>query len=233
MNKKSYLTLFFLILFLCFRSVMAQSPTASSSPTLEPTIDKQIEKLKEKIADKVAELKKSDEKAIAGVILEIKDGLISINTIDDQKLDVKYDDALSTIYLISGAVKKEIKLSDLEKDDYIIVTGPMINNTITANYIYQDEEYIVKSGKVTEINKTDYFIKVLSLEKDNYTLDFETYSQTEMLNVKTYEIEKTGFSKIKETDVVHFVLKKASGGREVNRYSIIKILVIPQEYFVK
>ena len=109
----------------------------------------------------------------------------------------------------------------------------MINNTITANYIYQDEEYIVKSGKVTEINKTDYFIKVLSLEKDNYTLDFETYSQTEMLNVKTYEIEKTGFSKIKETDVVHFVLKKASGGREVNRYSIIKILVIPQEYFVK
>jgi hypothetical protein len=54
-----------------------------------------------------------------------------------------------------------------------------------------------------------------------------------MLNSKTGEIEKTGFSKIKEADVIHFVVKKSSEEKEKNRYPTSKILIIPQEYFVK
>ncbi|MDO9027431.1 MAG: hypothetical protein Q7U68_01010, partial [Candidatus Roizmanbacteria bacterium] len=60
-----------------------------------------------------------------------------------------------------------------------------------------------------------------------------------IVNIKTLEIERVGFSKIKEGDTVHFVVKKtgnplrqlADGGN--NNYSAIKILIIPQEYFIK
>jgi hypothetical protein len=46
-------------------------------------------------------------------------------------------------------------------------------------------------------------------------------------------MEKSGFSKIKEGDTVHFVVKKTGEEKELNRYSAQKILVIPQEFFIK
>ena len=45
-------------------------------------------------------------------------------------------------------------------------------------------------------------------------------------------MERIGFSKIKEGDSVHFVFK-ISGDEKNNEYSADKILVIPQEYFIK
>lgn len=218
------------------RFAVGQSPIAAAtdSPDLvSPTVDKQIQNLKDKIASKVEELRKKDEKATAGSITEVKDGIISFTTIDDQKLKVKSDDSLTKIYQIAGTVKKEKKLSDLKKGDYIIVTGPLMGETINANFIYQDEQFLIKAGKVTEVNKDNYYIKVLTNDKDNYTLDFETYSKTSMLNVKTMDVEKVGFSKIKEADVIHFVVSKNEEGKEKNRYPVSKVLIIPQEYFVK
>lgn len=234
MKKIIYFFILIGVLFSQKSLVLGQTPTASATPKLvTPTIDKQIQNLKDKIANKVAEMRKKDERAISGVISEIKDGIINFQTLDDQSLNVKTDDSLTKIYLITGSVKKEQQLSDLKKDDYIIVTGPILDKTISANFIYQDEQYLVKTGKITEVNKTDYYLKVLSSGKDNYTLDFETYTKTSILNSKTGEIEKIGFSKIKEGDIIHFVIKKNSEEKEKNRFPASKILIIPQEYFVK
>lgn len=90
-----------------------------------------------------------------------------------------------------------------------------------------------------EINKDSFNIEVLTNDKNTYSLDFESDTKQSMLNIKSLELEKAGFGKIKEGDTLHFVVKKtgnplrqlADGGN--NNYSAIKVLIIPQEYFIK
>lgn len=219
------------------KMAIAQTPTSSPSGTIVPSptsqIDKQIQNLKEKIANKVAEINKKDKRAYSGVISKIDANTILFKSNDDQEMEAKIDELLSKIYIISGSTKKEAKLSDLKKDDYIIVSGVSSGKSITVNSVYKDEEYFVKTGKVSEVSKTDYNIKVTTSDKDNLTVDIETYTKIKLLNIKSLEIEKSGFSKIKEGDTIHFVYKKPVETKEQNRFSAQTILIIPQEYFIK
>lgn len=234
--KKITLELLIIIAFLLQSGVaIAITPTSSPSGTLIPTstsaVDKQIQNFKDKIANKVAEMQKKDQKAIAGTIQSISTETISFKTPDEKTIEGKISEATTTFYQISTQGNKEIKQSDLKKGDYIIANGLINGDSITANYIYVDKRYFVNSGKIIEINKQDYFVKVLSSEKDNFTLDIETYTKVKMLNIKSLEIEKSGFSKLKEGDSIHFIYKKTGEEKEQNRFSAQTILVIPQEFF--
>ncbi len=215
----------------------AQTKTAtSSSVNVTPTVaieDKEIQNLKDKIATKVAELTKDkNNKAISGFATEVKGSILKIKNENDEEYEIKPDDAISKYYQITGTAKKEIQLSDLKKGMFLIVTGILNDKIITANTIYVDEMFLVKSGKVTEVDKNNFALKVVTTEKDTMTLEIETATKQEMLNIKTFEVEKVGFSKIKEGDTVHFVVKK-TGAEKDNAYSASKILIIPQEYFMK
>jgi len=145
---------------------------------------------------------------------------------------IKLDDTLTKYYQIVGNNAKEIKVSDIKKDAFIITTGVENDKVITANIVYVDEMFLVKSGKITEVDKENYSLKVLSSDKDIYTLEIETTTKQQMINVKTLVAETSGFSKIKEGDTVHFVAKK-TGPEKNNTYTATKILIIPQEYFIK
>ncbi len=140
---------------------------------------------------------------------------------------------MTKFFQVIGATKKEIKQSQIEKGDYIIVTGPVVDKTINANFVYMDDKYLVKNGKITEVDKEAYSIKITTAEKDNFTLDVETSTKQQILNIKTLEVETVGFSKIKEGDTIHFVVIKTGQEKEVNRFPAEKILIIPQEYFIK
>ena len=220
-------------------NVVAQTPsaTASSSPTV--AIDKDIQQLKDKIANKVSEIRKKNNKAFSGFVLSNDGNQMKISN-DGEENQVQFDDTLTKYFKILGTQKKEIKADDIKKNDYAIVSGVAVDNIITANVVLIDENFLVDSGKITEIDKNNYNIKVLTSDKNTYSLDFETYTQQFMVNIKTLDLEKVGFSKIKEGDTVHFVVKKtgnpllrqpADGGN--NNYSAVKILIIPQEYFIK
>lgn len=215
-------------------STMAQTPsaTASSSPTI--AVDKDIQQLKDKIANKVSEIRKKNNKAISGFVLSNDGNKMKINN-NGEENQVKFDDTLTKYFKITGAQKKEIKADDIVKNDYAIVSGVVADNIITANVVLIDENFLVDSGKITEINKDNYNVKVLTSDKNNYSLDFETNTKQFMVNIKTLDLERVGFSKVKEGDTVHFVVKKTgnppAGGN--NNYSAIKILIIPQEYFIK
>ena len=108
----------------------------------------------------------------------------------------------------------------------------MLNDTIEANEIYIDEQFLVKTAKITVVYLSDYYLKVITYDKDEYTLDIQNSTRQFMLNVKTKEIEKSGFSKIKEGDTVHFVVSKTNpgSGKEKNRYDAVRILLVPQEF---
>ncbi|MEK7097028.1 MAG: hypothetical protein AAB705_03540 [Patescibacteria group bacterium] len=210
--------------------VMGQTPsvTASASPTI---VDKDIQQLKDKIANKVSEIRKQNNKAISGFVQKIDGNNMKLSN-SGEVSQVKFDDALTKAFRVLGTTKKEIKTSDIKKNDYAIVSGVVADNVITANVVLIDENFLVDSGKITEINKETYSIKVLTSDKNTYSLDIETGSKQYMVNIKTLLNETIGFSKLKEGDTVHFVVKK-TGTEKNNEYSAVKILIIPQEYFIK
>ncbi len=229
-------TILFVYLFICLFiystiNVVAQTPSisASSSPTV--AVDKDIQLLKDKIANKVLEIRKKNNKAVSGFVISNDGNKMKINN-NGEANQVKFDDTLTKYFKITGAQKKEIKADDIVKNDYAIVSGVLADIIVTANVVLIDENFLVDSGKITEINKGTYNIKVLTSDKNIYDLDIQTSTKQYMVNIKTLLQETIGFSKLKEGDTVHFVVKK-TGQEKNNNYSAIKILIIPQEYFIK
>lgn len=200
--------------------------------TATASADKDIQNLKDKVATKVAELRVKNNKAISGFITDMAGNTINIRTKDDQLYEIKLDDALTKYYKVAGNGRKEIKLSDIEKGDYVIAAGVINDKSVNANFVYIDESYIVKTGKVTEANNSTYVLKVVTTDKDNYNLSIETTTKQQIVNSKTLVVERVGFSKIKEGDTIHFVVKQ-TGQEKNNTYSALKILIIPQEYFMQ
>jgi hypothetical protein len=232
MNKKIFLPFFALIVFFLFLFnllIFASDKTGSDSAKKET--QKEVEILKEKIASKVAELRRQNFQAFSGKMVEIKKGEIEIKDYNDEKKKVFTDDLLTKYYLIKDNQKKEINFSDLKKDDYIIVSGILTDKGISANMIFVDEKYLVDFGKIVEKDKNEYWLKVVTLTNETISLDIEAFTKQWLLNIKSLEIERTGFSKIKEGDMIHFVAKDKKN--ENNRLSAQKIVIIPQEYFLK
>ncbi|EKE13709.1 MAG: hypothetical protein ACD_12C00856G0002 [uncultured bacterium] len=216
-------------------STYGQTETASqsASPTTTSSAEESdIKVLKEKVANKVSEIRQKNNKAISGFVISNKSSFITLKTYENEEFEVELDDTLTKYFKISGTQKKEIEADVIEKDDYIIVTGVLIDKKITANSIFVDEGFLVETGKVTEIDKENYSIKIVTTAKDNFTLDIENSTKQSMLNIKTNVTELAGFSKIKEGDTVHFVVKQLASNKN-NSYSAVKILIIPQEYFLK
>lgn len=228
--KKIYQYGFIASLFYCLITsfaVMGQTPTV--------VIDKDIQQLKDKIANKVSEIRKQNNKAISGFVLKVDGNSMKLSNSGEVN-QVKFDDTLTKVFKVLGTTKKEIKTGDIEKNDYAIVSGVVADNIITANVVLIDENFLVDSGKITEINKEAYNIKVLTSDKNTYSLDIETGTKQYMVNIKTLLKETIGFSKLKEGDTVHFVVKKngsSPADEKNNNYSAFKIMIIPQEYFIK
>lgn len=228
--KKSTVLFFLLIILTSFNIVVIAQEKTSSISAVDET---EIKDFKDKIASKVAELQKKDQKSVAGYVVKNDKTQISIKSEDKKNFQIKIDDILTKVYKISGATKKEIQVEDLIKNDYLIVTGPASDTTVTANEIYVDEKYLAKVGRVTEVDKTNFSLKLMTPEKEEYSLDVESNTTQSMLNIKTLVVEKSGFSKIKEGDMIHFVVKKSQLEQKNNQFSAKKILTIPQEFFIK
>lgn len=208
-----------------------QTTTAPKVSPTESQSQKAIDDLKKKVESKVTELKDTNRKTLAGFITNIKDKKISVQS-DTGTYEVETDADVTTVYKISGTATSEVELDTLKKGDYILVNGPEIGKSVTANAIYLDEHYISKSGKIIEVNSDNFYIKVSTLEKDTYTLDIEKTTTSQLLDIKTLKLGTVGFSKLKEGDNIHFTAKKGSDKAET-RFSTIKAIIIPQEYFNK
>jgi hypothetical protein len=217
----------------------AATPEATKSATQKnPTPTKEkgsqqaaIDDLKKKVESKVSQLKNSNKKTIAGFVTNIKGTKVSIQS-DTESYDIDIDKDVTTVYKVNGSSTSEVDADTIKKDDYLLVNGPEIGKSVTANAIYIDEHFISKSGKIIEVNSDNYYIKVSTLEKDTYTLDIERSTTDQMLNIKTLKLEPVGFSKLKEGDNIHFTAKKGTD-KDENRYSAVKTIIIPQEYFNK
>lgn len=192
--------------------------------------DKTIQSLKEKIATKVAQLYQQNKKIVSGIITKKSQGIIELTSEDNISYKITIDELLTKFSSLLNNTQKEIKKEDLNENDFVIVVGTLIDNSINAKSIYQDQQYLVYSGKVIEVNKNDYSLKILTSEKDEYIIDIEVSTKQQILDIKKLTLDPCGFSKIKEGDTIHFVGKKPKE-KKVYRFSATRILIIPQEYF--
>lgn len=237
MKKLLIITISILFLFILSYKVIAQSEEATSaadaSSSATTKVDETVKAFKERVA-KVAEVGRSEQQVVAGNIELIKDNKLTVIAKDSETYSITVEKDLTIIYSLINGVKKEKELNDISKNDYVIVTGPMIDRTVNANSVYIEEQFLLQSGKVTEINNEDFYLNIFNVDKENDLVDIETYSKIFLINIKTLETERIGFSKIKVGDTIHVVYKKSFGDKkEEKRYSASRILVIPQEYFLQ
>ena len=214
---------------------IVQLPAYSQSPSeaISETLDEEVQVLKDKVAEKVEELKEQNKKAVSGIVQEVKEGIITILNAENTKIEVEIDETLTAFYDIVGTKVKASSSEDIAKGNYIFVTGPEIGETVTANEVYKDTQYIVMSGKITEVNTDDFTVKIVTIEKSNYDLDIEKSTKLNLLDIKTFETDSIGFSKLKEGDSVHTVVKGDPENPDAARFTAIKLLIIPNEYFLQ
>src|SRR3989344_9565956 len=129
--KKIIQYCYIVILLYCLTAnslVIAQTITstaASSSPTV--VVDKDIQQLKDKIANKVSEIRKKNNKAVSGFVLNIDGNTMKLSN-NGEVNQVKFDNTLTKVFKVLGTTKKEIKTDDIAKNDYVIVSGVVANN---------------------------------------------------------------------------------------------------------
>ncbi len=212
-----------------------QLPAYSQSPTvvISETIDEEVQVLKDKVAEKVEELKEQNKKAVSGIVQEVKEGVITILNAENTKVEVDIDETLTAFYDIVGTKITDSSSEDITKGNYIFVTGPEIGETVTANEVYKDTQYIIMSGKITEVNQEDLTVKIITIDKSDYELDVEKSTKLKLLDIKTFETDSIGFSKLKEGDSVHAVVKGDPENPDISRFNAIKLLIIPNEYFLQ
>ncbi len=235
---KTYLYLFLIVILSYSLShgastVLAQTKTASPSATITKEENSAVDDLKEKVARSVTRKQGQKEKARAGYITEIDDTSITIRGENDSKSTADLDNTLTQYYEVQGSVTKSLKKDNLKKDDYVFFYGPEINGAVQATAVYRDTPYMVIAGKITQVDKENYAIKVIAQDKTEFTFDIQTRTTQEMLDIKTFEINKVGFSKLKEGDAIHVILKVENLDKKKNSSDAEKLLVIPNEYFLQ
>lgn len=202
-----------------------------ATPTAKPesTTDSTLKSLKEKIESKVEEINKKTKKIIKGTITSIKGSTITVKSSDDKDFNISIDDTITKIYTSSVDDVEEIEQSDIETGDYILATGPVIENEVSANIVYKQTQYLLVQGQITSVDKEAFTVDIITQAKDHYTLDIEKFTSQSLLNTKDLSVSKAGFSKYQVGDTIHAVILKPNGTSE--KASAIRILIIPQEFF--
>jgi hypothetical protein len=229
--KKKLLIIFiaFLTIWSSF-SYLVRAQTGTTSPSAVE--EKQITELKEKIASKVAEIQKENYKGVRGFIKKIdKDSIIIEDNLNKQ-FEIKTDAVVTKYYRLENNTQKEINRDDLKNNQFIFVNGILNGDQVEANGIFIDEAFYINTGQIIEINKEEYFLRVQLLEKKVITVDIESYTKQQIINLKTLALELVGFSKFKEGDTIHFVAK-ITDPEKTDRFSALKTLLVPQEFFIK
>lgn len=236
--KHIFIALASLLIVTSATAVYAQEGTGTPtpSPTPEPTkestkLDDTIKSLKDKIEDKVEQINKTSKKIIKGVIASTTEGTLELKTDTESTYTVSLDETITSFFNASVDDQEAIEQTDLAENDYVIVSGPIIEDQVSANVVYKQTPYLVLQGQITSVDKATFTVDVVTLEKDSYTLDIEDDTTQFLMNSKTLAMEKAGFSKYQVGDTLHFVIVKPESGK--TKVTAVRTLIIPQEYFVE
>lgn len=219
--------------------VQAQTPSSAPSTDLASTSallaspSAEIKSLRDKIASHVAQLRKKDQQAVAGQIVEDTGKHYVIETLFGKKETIDLDETLTKYYRFTSSVQEEVIKKDIIPGSYIVVVGPRTNATISANEIYKDEIFQQKAGRVVEVNTATSTIKLDTFEKDTITVVIESTTQIQQLISSSHTAGAGSLSKIKEGDTIHVVYKLNTITEKPDKFTANRLLHIPVAYFAK
>lgn len=231
MKKILFAVIIFAVLILNSSFVHAVSPTPTPSDSPSPTsttfIDKlkQIEKLKEKIATKVAEIRRNEKSGISGTIKSVGDTSITLTTKSGDQV-ISYSEDTIFFKMTDGTKSDPMDYKQarkLKSGDLLAILGyfDSSHSTFAAKYAYitaAAPTHLI--GKIADMDKTNYTITV-NEPKGNTLVDIETYTKIYTFTKKG-SLVKSGFSKLKENDIIHIFA--SPNPKEENRASAKKII---------
>lgn len=207
--------------------------TLEASPSADVTDTTQIKTLRDRLASVVANMRKKDQKVVAGDLKKISGSSIELETVFGTSEKAILDEALTKFYRIVGAATEEVKREDLKEKQYIIVTGPHLDGETTANEVYIDEHFESRAGRITDVNATNSTLKLETFEKDTINVTISRSTTLEIMNNKTLAVEQGGFARIREGDIAHIVYPVRSISDKKLNITPSKVFVIGSTYFVK
>jgi hypothetical protein len=238
LNRKLLYFLLFGLLFthpeLSFAQTTTPKVTAKVTPKATPTteskpLDDTLKTIKEKIEDKVDEINKSSKKVVSGILQKIDDDVIELQQDGTTIYKVSIDDTVTKFFTATPKKIVAAEKNDLEKGDLLTVFGPIIEDQISANKVIQQAHYITVQGEITNVDKDNLSIDIVTHEKEEVSLDIETATLQQIMDTKSFEVVKGGFSKYKIGDKIHAVYIKPA--KEKDKATTIRTLIIPQEFF--
>lgn len=232
MKKKIFTLIFLAPLIITVSLVFGQDKEITPTPLKEvatPTkgaTDK-IQELKDRVASRVAELKKEKLGPLTGTIKSTSDGvliLISNNT----EYSVQLDEEAKVYSIDNNLKKKEVKLTDIEKNSYISIIGTIDKEqkTAIAKVIVAKSANQVVIGKVTSISTKDSTITLTSAGNKTYTVDIDTDTTINTFDLQKETFTKISLSKIETDSRIHVY---AVIGKEENKVTALRILVLPSQ----
>lgn len=220
---------FFTLLFLAIPllSPVFSQEEEEATPTTQPEATDKIEELKEKVAERVAELKKGKASGLYGVVKSATEEAF-ILTVDGDEYSVQLDEDAKVYSIDTRLRKKEVKLSDFEKDTKVSMIGTVNTEekTAVATVVVSRTPNLIITGTVMEVSTKDGTITVEDLAGSSSIVDIEVTTDINTFDAEENEIAEIGLSKI-ETEVTAIVYgyENEDGNITGNR-----ILILPNGF---
>jgi hypothetical protein len=210
-------------------SEVEATKSAESSPSAF------IKPLRDKLAEVVAKMRKDDQRVLAGEIVKLSEINFEVDTVFSSRERFVIDEALTKYFKITGSAIEEVKRQDLAIGQYIVVTGPNLDNVVNANEVFIDEHFETKSGRITQINLADFTFKMETFDKDELSVNIEKSTTQEILAFAgdSVSVQSGGFSKMKEGDIAHIVYGLPKINERKTQVTPTKLFIIPSAYFNK
>lgn len=222
-NKISLILIIAISLTSLTQSVYGQTTTTKpTGGTGEKLID-EINNLREKVASKVAELNLVEKRGIFLTVTDVTGNKISGTDITNEARITDVDELTK----FSSPSSKTFGISDITGGSKISIIGLYNKQSkrILARFVATETLPVFITGVISEINKANFTITVLSEDKKNTLVDIENITKTSVYS-KDDGITKLGFSKLSVSDRVHVV--GYSDLEEKNRIAATRVLIFPK-----
>lgn len=214
-----------LIITIIFQTKNVYGQTATPNPTAksgEKLID-EINNLREKVASKVAELNLVEKRGIYLNVTEVAGNKITGNDFNNTARIIDVDELTK----FASPSSKTFGISDISDGSIISVVGLYNKQSkrILARFISTETIPVFITGVITEIDKVNFTITVLSENKKETVVDIENVTKTSAYSSED-GITRLGFSKLEISNRVQVV--GYTNLSERNRVSATRILVFPE-----
>lgn len=219
-NKLNHIVL--AVLFITIISSFSGVVLAQDEATGSGSKQEKIDIIKEKVASKVAELTKAIAVGIEGRIDKIEEGILTLDINGKQKtINTDTDTVFSEQNSDLGI--DELEFDDLKKDDEVLVIGEEQIGTdiINAKLITTSVPVLAFTGKLKSVDSKKFTFIVIE-GKDEYTFDFEKYTDSFMLIGG--KLESARFSKIEEGGNIQLLASPQENSE--TRFTALRLIIL-------